>query len=168
MAAQADIHLIPKLGTDIAWINALLNVIIQEGLLDQEFIDTRTEGFESVRQAVADYTLEVAEKISGIPAEDLKKAAIVYGSADRASIVYAMGITQHIVGTDNVQALANLVLATGNIGREGTGLCPLRGHQNVQGACDMGALPNVFTGYQYVADKANREKFEKAWGTRAS
>jgi formate dehydrogenase alpha subunit len=165
LAAQADIHLIPKLGTDIAWINALLNVIIQEGLLDQEFIDTRTEGFESVRLAVADYTLEVAEKISGIPADDLKKAAIVYGSADRASIVYAMGITQHIVGTDNVQALANLVLATGNIGREGTGLCPLRGHQNVQGACDMGALPNVLTGYQYVADKANREKFEKAWGT---
>jgi formate dehydrogenase alpha subunit len=165
LAAQADIHLSPKLGTDIAWINAFLNVIVQEGLLDQEFINARTEGFESVRQLVADYTPEIAEKISGIPAEDIKKAAIVYGSADRASIVYAMGITQHIVGTDNVQALANLVLATGNIGREGTGLCPLRGHQNVQGACDMGALPNVFTGYQYVADKANREKFENAWGT---
>lgn len=82
----------------------------------------------------------MAERISGIPAKDLIEAAIIYGSADRASIVYAMGITQHIAGTDNVQALANLVLATGNIGREGTGLCPLRGHQNVQGACDMGAL----------------------------
>ena len=95
-----------------------------------------------------------------------KKAARAFGSAERGSIVYAMGITQHIVGTDNVQALANLVLATGNIGREGTGLYPLRGHQNVQGACDMGALPDLYCGYQKVAPA--RQKFEQAWGTAAS
>ena len=163
LAKLADLHLTPKSGTDTAWINALINIIIQEGLVDQDFIDSRTEGFESVRQAVAKYTPEVAERISGIAARNVREAAIIYGSAHRASIIYAMGITQHLAGTDNVQALANLVLATGNVGREGTGLCPLRGHQNVQGACDMGALPNVFCGYQNVADKAIREKFERAW-----
>jgi formate dehydrogenase major subunit/formate dehydrogenase alpha subunit len=164
LAKIADLHLAPKPGTDIAWINALLSLIIKDGLIDQDFIDSRTEGFESVRLSVADYTPEAAERISGIPAKDLREAAVIYGSAHRASVIYAMGITQHIAGTDNVQALANLVLATGNVGREGTGLCPLRGHQNVQGACDMGALPDVFCGYQHVADKAMREKFERAWG----
>jgi predicted molibdopterin-dependent oxidoreductase YjgC len=116
----------------------MLNIIILEGLDDREFISTRTEGFEDVRRSVEGYTPEKVEKISGIPAEDLRVAAMVYGSAKRAAIVYAMGITQHVTGTDNVQALANLALATGNIGREGTGIYPLRGHQNVQGACDMG------------------------------
>jgi formate dehydrogenase alpha subunit len=162
LADLAQQHLIPRPGTDIAWINAFLNVIIQEGLADEEFIAERTEGFEAVRQCVAAYTPEVAEKISGIPAKELKEAALSWGKADRGSIVYAMGITQHIVGTDNVQVLANLILATGNIGREGTGLCPLRGHQNVQGACDMGALPDLYCGYQKVA--LTREKFEQAWG----
>lgn len=168
LADLADIRLAPKAGTDIAWINAMLNTIIQEGLDDKEFIASRTEGFDEVRRLIADYTPEKSEEISGIPAEDLKSAAITFGSAGRASIVYAMGITQHATGTDNVQALANLVLATGNVGREGTGMYPLRGHQNVQGACDMGALPDVYSGYQKVANPDQRRKFEQAWSTELS
>jgi formate dehydrogenase alpha subunit len=160
---QADLHLMPRPGTDIAWINGMLNIIIKEALIDKEFIVARTEGYDEVRQAVSKYTPEKVERITGIPPDALREAAIAYGSADRGSIVYAMGITQHIKGTDNVLALANLALATGNLGREGTGIYPLRGHQNVQGACDMGALPGVYTGYQLVT-KA-RQKFEKAWGT---
>jgi formate dehydrogenase alpha subunit len=163
LADLADIRLTPRPGTDIAWINAMQNVIIQAGLEDREFISARTEGFEDVRRSVEGYTAERAEEISGIPAEDLRRAARTYGSAKRAAIVYAMGITQHVKGTDNVQALANLALATGNIGREGTGIYPLRGHQNVQGACDMGALPDVYSGYQKVA--LTRTKFEEAWST---
>lgn len=161
IADLAEMHLTPRLGTDVAWINCFLNVIIQEGLLDEDFISNRTTGFEEVRETVAKYTPEAVEKITGIPAERLREAAIAYGSADRAAIVYAMGITQHTTGTDNVQALANLALATGNIGREGTGVYPLRGHQNVQGACDMGALPDLYPGYQRVAQA--RGKFEQAW-----
>jgi formate dehydrogenase alpha subunit len=163
LADLADIRLSPRPGTDIAWINSMLNVIIQAGLEDREFISARTEGFEDVRRSVEGYTPERAEEISGIPAEDLRRAARMYGSAERSAIVYAMGITQHVTGTDNVQALANLALATGNIGREGTGIYPLRGHQNVQGACDMGALPDVYSGYQKVA--LTRSKFEGAWST---
>lgn len=163
LADLADIRLSPRPGTDIAWINSMLHVIVQEGLEDRGFISQRTEGFEEVRRFVEDCTPKWAEGISGIPAEDLRAAAIAYGSAGRAAIVYAMGITQHVTGTDNVQALANLALATGNIGREGTGIYPLRGHQNVQGACDMGALPDVYSGYQKVAQM--RSKFEQAWST---
>ncbi len=163
MADLAEFHLSPRLGTDIAWINCFLNVIIQEGLIDEDFISKRTTGFDEIREAVSKYTPEAVEKITGIPAQRLREAAITYGSADRAAIVYAMGITQHTTGTDNVQALANLALATGNIGREGTGVYPLRGHQNVQGACDMGALPDLYSGYQRVAQA--REKFEQAWST---
>lgn len=157
----AEQHLSPRLGTDIALINCFLNVIIQEGLLDEGFISRRTTGFDEVRETVSRYTPEIVEKITGVSAERLRTAAITYGSADRAAIVYAMGITQHTTGTDNVQALANLALATGNIGRDGTGVYPLRGHQNVQGACDMGALPDYYSGYQRVAQA--REKFERAW-----
>jgi len=164
LADLADLRLAPRPGTDIAWINALLNVIIREDLIDQVFIDARTEGFDAVRQTVLGYTPDAAERISGIPAKDLEEAARIFGSAERGAIVYAMGITQHTTGTDNVQALANLVLATGNIGREGTGLYPLRGHQNVQGACDMGALPDLYCGYQKVTQA--RQKFEQAWKTK--
>ncbi len=161
----ADIWLQPGPGTDIAWINALLGVIIEENLIDEDFISKRTTGFDDVARTVSKYTLENAERISGIPAEKLRDAARAYGRAEKAAIIYAMGITQHTTGTDNVQALANLALATGNIGREGTGLCPLRGHQNVQGACDMGALPDLYSGYQKVAVDDARRKFEAAWST---
>lgn len=162
IARTADIHLAPNPGTDLAWINAFLHVIFKEGLEDREFISNRTEGLEELREVVDRYPPSVAEAITGIPAAKIRESALIFGSADQGAIAYAMGITQHSTGTHNVQGLANLALATGNIGREGTGLYPLRGHQNVQGACDMGALPGVYTGYQQVAKF--REKFESAWG----
>lgn len=165
IARLADLRLEPRLGTDVAWINGLLNLIIERGLADEEFIRERTEGFDGLKESVSKYTPEVVEKISGIPPRDLEEAAAAFGEAPRAAVVYAMGTTQHSNGTENVLALANLVLATGNVGRVGTGICPLRGHQNVQGACDMGALPNVYSGYQKVEDPAARSKMEEAWGT---
>ena len=165
IASLADHRLAPRLGTDVAWINGLLNLILEGGLADEEFIRERTAGFDALKESVSKYTPEVVEKISGIPPRDLEAAAAAFGEAPRAAVVYAMGTTQHSNGTENVLALANLVLATGNLGREGTGICPLRGHQNVQGACDMGALPNVYSGYQKVEDPAARGRMEAAWGT---
>ncbi len=161
----ADVQLSPRLGSDVAWTNGILNLIIERGLADEIFIKERTEGFDALKETVSRYTPEVVERISGISPEDLKKAAIAFGEAPRAAVVYAMGTTQHTNGTDNVLALANLVLATGNVGREGTGINPLRGHQNVQGACDMGALPTVYSGYAKVEDPIAREKMKAAWGT---
>ncbi len=160
----AQVYLRPRPGTEVAYLNGLARVVLEEGLQDNEFIASRTEGFEEFRRAVAEYTPERVEEISGIPAADLVEAARLYGSADRAAIVYCMGITQHVAGTDNVLAVANLALLTGNIGRPGTGVNPLRGQNNVQGACDMGGLPNVFTGYQKVEDEEAARRFEAAWG----
>jgi len=165
MADLADIHLSPRLGTDVAWTNGILNLIIELGLADEVFIRERTRGFSALKELVTRYSPEAAERIAGIPSGDLEKAAVAFGEAARAAVVYAMGTTQHSCGTDNVLALANLVLATGNVGRDGTGIYPLRGHQNVQGACDMGALPNVYSGYQKVEDPAVRSKMKEAWGT---
>jgi len=159
----AEIHLRQKPGTDVALINAMMNVIIAEKLLDEEFIRDRTEGFEEARPVIEQYTPEVAEKITGVPAQDIRRAARLYATADRGSIIYSMGITQHTTGTDNVLALANLAMITGNIGRESTGVNPLRGQNNVQGACDMGALPNLVPGYRSVTDDAVRATLEKAW-----
>jgi formate dehydrogenase alpha subunit len=162
MADLADIHIAPRLGTDIALINCLLNILIQEELINRDFIAQRTTGFDAVSKSVSHYTPEAVEKITGVQAEKIREVARIFGSADRAAVVYAMGITQHTTGTDNVQALANLAMATGNLGREGTGIYPLRGHQNVQGSCDMGALPDLYCGYQKVIE--TRQKFENAWG----
>ncbi len=163
LAELADLWLSPRPGTDVVWINALLNVIVEQDLVDRQFIEKRTTGFEETAEAARAYTPGQAEQISGIAAPDLARAAELFGAADRAAIVYAMGVTQHAQGTDIVQALANLALATGNMGREGTGIYPLRGHQNVQGACDMGALPTVYCGYQSISSPAVRAKFEDAW-----
>ena len=160
----ADLHLRHKPGTDVALINALAHVILKEGLQDERFIKGRTEGFDAVAEAVAPYTPELAAKTTGVPAEDIVRAARLYAGASVASIVYSMGITQHTTGTDNVLALANLAMLTGNIGKPGAGVNPLRGQNNVQGACDMGALPDVYPGYQKVADEQARGKFEAAWG----
>ncbi len=160
----AELHLRQRPGTDAALVNALAHVILAEGLHDEAFIAQRTEGFEEWRASVLPYTPELAEKITGVPAADIVRAARLYASAPAASIVYSMGITQHACGTDNVLALANLAMLTGNIGRPGAGVNPLRGQNNVQGACDMGALPNVYPGYQAVADEEVRRKFEAAWG----
>lgn len=165
LTEYAEVHLRQKGGTDVALANALARVIVEEGLADEEFIAARTEGFEEWRKAIEPYTPEFAEKITGVPADDIVRAARLYAGAGAAAIVYSMGITQHSHGTDNVLALANLAMVTGNIGRPGTGVNPLRGQNNVQGACDMGALPNVYPGYQPVTDEAARSKFEAAWQT---
>ncbi len=160
----ATIWLRQKPGTDVVWINGLMNVIISEGLLAEKFVAERTENFEALKETVAKYTPEYVEKISGIPAEDLKKAARLYAKSGASAIVYAMGITQHINGTDNVKSLANLSMLTGQIGRPGTGVNPLRGQNNVQGACDMACLPGNLPAYKKVTEAADRKPFEEAWG----
>jgi formate dehydrogenase major subunit len=163
MADFAAIHLRQRPGTDVAWINGMMNVIIDEGLFDKAYVEGRTEGFEKMKDVVRKYTPDHVQKITGIPAEDLIRAARLFATAKPAAIYYAMGITQHTTGTDNVMSLANLAMLTGNVGVEGGGVNPLRGQNNVQGACDMGALPNVFSGYQRVTDEAVRAKFTEAW-----
>jgi formate dehydrogenase alpha subunit len=163
LSRYSVMHLKPHPGTDVAWINGMCRLIVEEGLYDHDFVSDRTEGFEELRRALEKYTPEYVERITGIPAAGITRAARLYAKAKRSSILYAMGITQHITGTDNVSALANLALLTGNLGKEGTGVNPLRGQNNVQGACDVGALPNVFTGYQRVDDEKAREKFSVAW-----
>ena len=163
LANHADLWLRLKPGTNIALINGLLNIIISENLVDHDFINNRTEGFEEVRKIAERYTPDVVSNITDISIDDLYLAARLYGTSNTAMILYGMGITQHVDGTDNVMALANLVMATGNVGKENAGLCPLRGQNNVQGACDMGALPNAFPGYQPVNDNNFRNKFEDAW-----
>ncbi len=155
-------------GSDVAWINGMLHVIIKEGLIDEEFIKNRTEGFDELRKVVEKYTPEYVEKQTGIKKEALVKAARIYGMAKKASIVYAMGITQHVQGTQMVMSLANLAMATGNVGRPSTGVNPLRGQNNVQGACDVGVLPNVYPGYQKVSLPEIKEKFERLWGVPLS
>ncbi len=165
LVKHATLWLRQKNGTDVAWINGMMNVILHDGLHDEAFIEQRTEDFDEFKKVVAGYTPEKVAKISGISVDRLIEAARIYGQAKAASIVYAMGITQHTTGTDNVLSLANLAMLTGNIGKPSSGVNPLRGQNNVQGACDLGALPNVCSGYQKVTDPATREKFEKAWGT---
>ncbi len=162
----ADKWLQHRPGTDVALINALMNVIISEGLHDQEFIRERTEGFEELKELVAGYPPERAAEITGVDAEDIRSAARIFAAAENAAICYAMGITQHTTGTDNVMALANLAMLTGNLGKEGAGVNPLRGQNNVQGACDVGALPNVLTGYRKVDDAEVRAAYEQAWGVK--
>jgi formate dehydrogenase (NADP+) alpha subunit len=164
----AGLHMPQRPGSDVALINAMMHVIIKEGLADNEFIEQRTENFEAVAETVKDFTPEKAAAITEVAAEDIIKAARIYATAKTGSIIYSMGITQHTTGTDNVLTLANLAMLTGNVGRESTGVNPLRGQNNVQGACDLGALPNVYPGYQQVEDLAVQKKFEKAWGTKLS
>lgn len=163
LAGFASLHLRPRSGTDVALLNALAHVIIEEGLARKDFVAARTENFAALAESVKDCTPQWAEDISGVPADLIVETARVYARAGSAAIFWAMGITQSSHGVDNVQALANLALLTGNFGRPGTGVNPLRGQNNVQGACDMGGLPNVLTGYQTVTDEAVRAKFEQAW-----
>lgn len=168
LVKYADIWLRQRPGTDVALFNGLMNVIISEGLEDKEFIAKRTEGYEEIKKTVLKYTPEIVEKITGVPAEDIRKTARIYAAAPTASLIYSMGITQHSTGTDNVLSTANLAMLTGNVGKESTGVNPLRGQSNVQGACDLGALPNVYSGYQKVTDPLVKEKFCKAWGVDLS
>jgi formate dehydrogenase alpha subunit len=166
MAKYADIFIQHYPGTDIALLNCMMNVIISQGLADNEFIQSRTEGYEELAKVVEKYTPRYTAPIVGVDAGLLVEAARLYGTSKPAAIAYTMGITEHTVGTENVMSVANLAMLTGNVGIESAGVNPLRGQSNVQGACDVAALPNYYPGYQKVDDPAIQEKFEKAWGAR--
>ena len=164
IARHADLYLRHKPGTDIALLNGLMHVIIREGWHDQAFIAERTEGFEEFKATVEKYTPEVASGITGVPAADIEKAARMLAENHPGALLYSMGITQHTVGVPNVRSCANLQMLLGNMGVPGGGVNPLRGQNNVQGACDMGGLHNTYPGYQRVTDQAVQQKFEAAWG----
>src|SRR5208283_5414120 len=160
----AEVWLRQKPGTDIAWLNGMMNVIISEELYDRNYVKERTEDFDLLKNTVASYTPEKVREITGIKEDELIRAARLYAQAPAASIAYAMGITQHTNGTDTVKCVANLAMLCGNVGKEFGGVNPLRGQNNVQGACDMGCLPNALNAYQPVIDPKVREKFAAAWG----
>jgi len=162
---HANKWLRPSPGTDIALINGMMHVIIKEELQDKAFIENRTENFEALKETVETYTPEYVENITGIKADDIVEVARQFAKAGVASILYCMGITQHTCGTNNVKSLANLSMLCGHLGKPGGGVNPLRGQNNVQGACDMGGLPNVFTAYQLVSNDEARSNYEKAWNT---
>ena len=160
----ADLWLQQRPGTDVPLLMGMMRVIVEEGLHDKAFIKERCENFDAFRESLQSFDLDTVEKITGVPKEQLIEAARMYASSKPAAILYTMGITQHTHGTDNVSAVSNLAMLTGNLGKPSSGVNPLRGQNNVQGACDMGALPNVYPGYQKVDNPDARKKFEKAWG----
>jgi len=164
LAQWADLHLRLYPGTDIALLNALMHVIISEGMHRADFIASRTEGFDDMWHVVREYPPDRAASITGVPKEQIIEAARIMGKADKVSTIYTLGVTEHSVGTHNVMSVANLAMTLGSVGKPGAGVNPLRGQNNVQGSCDMGALPDVFPGYQRVDDDPVRSKFEKAWG----
>ena len=166
LAKYADIYLPHTPGTDVALLNGFMHLIMEEGLEKKEFIGAHTDGFEEFKKVIDEFSLDRVSQITGVDGDLIREAALLYGRARSAMIYYTMGITQHTTGVDNVLSIANLALLTGNIGRRGAGIMALRGQANVQGACDMGALPDVFPGYQKVMDPAAGEKFEKAYGVK--
>lgn len=165
---HATIHMQQKPGTDVVLLMGMMKVIVDENLQDDAFIKERTENYEEFKKSLKNFDLDYVEKTTGVPKETVAQAARTYATTKPASILYAMGITQHSHGTDNVLAVSNLALLTGNIGKPGSGVNPLRGQNNVQGACDMGGLPNVYTGYQRVDNPDAQKKFENAWGVKLS
>lgn len=164
----AELWLRLKPGTDTALINGMINIIINKGWADERFIEERCEGFEAMWKVVKDYTPDVVSDITGVPEVEIYAAADIYAHTPRAGIFYTLGITEHTTGTANVMNLANLAMVTGHVGVEHAGVNPLRGQNNVQGACDMGALPNLFPGYKNVTDQVHVVPFEKAWGVELS
>ncbi|MGI9305975.1 MAG: formate dehydrogenase subunit alpha, partial [Gammaproteobacteria bacterium] len=166
LAPHAEIVMQMKPDSDVALLNALMHVIIEEGLADAEFIQNRTKDFEKLRAQVALCPPEDMEKICGIPAEEIRRAAKLFGGSRRAMIFWGMGISQHIHGTDNARCLIALSMLTGNVGRPGCGLHPLRGQNNVQGASDAGLIPMMFPDYRRVDDEKTRSRFEEMWGAK--
>jgi formate dehydrogenase alpha subunit len=162
----ALLHLRHKPGTDVALVNGLMQIILANGWEDKAFIDTRTEGFNEFKEFIESYPPEKTAEITGIPVEQLQQAAELLAKNKPTSVLWAMGITQHITGVRNVMSLANLQMLLGNMGVPGGGTNPLRGQNNVQGACDLGGLPNVYPGYQPVSSPEIRQKFAKAWGLK--
>ena len=163
LADFAQIHAQIKVGSDIAFLNGLMNVLIEEDLYDKKFVDSCTIGFKEMKEKVAAYPPEKAAEICGVTAEMIRDIARLLASVKPCMLCYTLGITEHTCGRNNVVSTANLQMLLGNMGMECGGVNPLRGQNNVQGACDMGALPNVFPGYQRVIDPAARAKFETAW-----
>lgn len=168
LAKEAVVHLQLTPGTNIALLNGMMHTIITEGLMDKDYVENKTEGFDALWDVVKDYTPEKAAKICGIDPEDLKAAARLYASGKRAPIYYCLGVTEHSSGTAGVMSISNLALLCGNVGKYAAGVNPLRGQNNVQGACDMGAIPAMYSGYQKVAEPEIRGKFSKAWGVELS
>ena len=168
LAEYAHLHLAIKPGTDIPLINVMMRVILDENLADDLFVEMRTENFHALRDMLYHLDLEKTAAITGVPLAKISAAAQLYARAQRSVICYCLGVTQHICGTGNVQSIANLAMLAGHIEKEFTGVDPLRGQNNVQGACDMGALPGLFPSYQPVDNEEYREKFERAWGTDLS
>jgi len=164
----ATLHLRLKPGTDIALLNGLMYIILEKGYEDKAFIESRTENFEEFKANVMQYNPELVSEITGVPVTQLYEAAEILGTSKPGAILWAMGITQHVVGVQNVRTCANLQMLLGNIGIPGGGVNPLRGQNNVQGACDMGGLPNVYPAYQQVINEDVRKKFETAWGVPLS
>jgi formate dehydrogenase alpha subunit len=168
LSNDADVFLQILPGTNVALYNGMMNFIISEGLQNSAYIEERTEKFDDLVAAVSCFTPEKAAKICGVSADDIRNAARLYAQAEKGTILYTMGVTQHTTGTEGVMSLSNLALLCGNIGIESGGINPLRGQNNVQGACDMGGLPGDLTGYQKVANPEALAKFEKAWGVKLS
>ncbi|MDC0559042.1 formate dehydrogenase subunit alpha [Candidatus Izimaplasma bacterium] len=166
LAEFADVFIMIKPGTNVALLNAMMKVIYDEGLHNKEFIEKHTENYDKFIEVIKEFDVAEGAKICGCNPEDIKKAARIYASSNNSGIYYAMGITQHSNGTNHVKSIANLALLTGNVGKENAGINPLRGQNNVQGACDMGALPNNYPGYQKIYNKEVQSTFEKAWGTK--
>lgn len=166
LAERAHLYLPIRVGSDTALLLAMAHVIAREGLVNQAFLADRTVEGDAFLEHVKDFTPAWASEICEVPAEDIEQAALWYAKADRGAIFYTLGITEHVCGVENVQSLCNLALMTGHVGREGTGINPMRGQNNIQGAGDMGAIPNNYPGFQPVTDPANQAKFEKAWGTK--
>ncbi len=164
LAEFATLHLRQKPGTDIALLNGLMNIILEKGWDDKAFVAERTEGFEEFKSTVAQYTPNQVAETTGVPVEQLYQAAEILATSKPMAVIWAMGITQHITGVRNVMSLANLQMLLGNMGVPGGGVNPLRGQNNVQGACDMGGLPNVYPAYQPVTNAEVQKKFEAAWG----
>ena len=165
LASMAELHLPIKPGTDIAFANALVNIIISNGWADEAFIAERTEGFEALREIVAEYEPEKVARLCHIPVADLYRAAEIYAKAERAPIIYCLGVTEHTSGTQNVMSLSNLAMVVGKYGKPGCGINPLRGQNNVQGACDMGCEPHNLPGYQKFDAPGVMDRFEHVWGT---
>ena len=164
LASKATVHLKLRPGTNVAFANGMMNIFIEEDLIDHKFIEERTENFEAMKEMVKDYTPEKVAEICNIDPEELRKAARLYATADKAPIMYCLGVTEHHTGTEGVMSLSNMAMMVGKIGKPGCGVNPIRGQNNVQGACDMGAQPNQFPGYQNIDKPGILEKFEKAWG----
>ncbi len=163
LCRHADVWLRHAPGSDVALLMGMMKIMLDEGLADLSFVSECCDNFEAFKESLNNFDLDFAEKVTGVPRDTIIEAARLYATCKPATIIYAMGITQHSHGTDNVMAVANLAMLTGNMGRPSSGVNPLRGQNNVQGACDMGALPNVYTGYQRVDNPDIQKKFEIAW-----